>query len=327
MGLPDKLIAEIVEVGSKTPAGARLLDEAQALLRLEAVGTKHVSQAESILPQFSRQLGPSAEYQAPGFIFEGGGQSAVEQIKALRVAADYKKLIPAESRVAVFGETHPEVGMRDELIKNMHIFENMGFTHLGMEALTTKRQPLLDAFVAGSRSNATKAALTKALNDDWGWTTDSYLKLLDSAKSHGLKIVALDRRVPANLEAASNTLREKQWAKVVSEELKEAPNARALMLVGNGHVGINPGRPDYLTSILARNELNPTVISMNSTAVGTHSLFDKAVANGGMARDTFAVPVTAPIRPADFLVNIPPRNDPNFIRKVLVFNTNRNRYG
>jgi uncharacterized iron-regulated protein len=176
----------------------------------------------------------------------------------------------------------------------------------------------------------------KALDEDWGWTSDSYLKLLNSAKAYGLKIVALDRTVPSNLEevwrqagnyySRSSTFRERQWAKVVSRELQEDPNARALMLVGNGHVGINLGQPNYLTSILKRNELNPTVISLNSTTVGAQSLFQKAVANGDMAKETFAVPVTAPIRPADFLVNIPPSN-PNFARKLLVFDTNRNRYG
>ena len=255
-----------------------------------------------------------------GFKFDGSPESRVWALQKLKRAVNYSKLVPKDSKVLLFGETHPVSESRDELIENLDTFKQMKFTHLAMEALTKKRQPLLDAYFSGSHPNATAKAISKVLNKDWGWDTPSYAKLIEEAKEKGIRVLATDKIVPkalretwdkAGLYTENSRVREKQWADVITDQVKRDPNSRVLMLVGKGHVGIDPEHTRWLTTLLDRNKLKPAVIELEAPthSIGEDNLYQSAVKAAGLEDERFVVPVAqhGTFRSSDFIVNLPAR--------------------
>jgi hypothetical protein len=276
------------------------------------------------LPQAVRmqlsQIGEVVRAPGQGTEFKGfsfTGQNREEQIAALKKfksPVDYKQLLDNGARIALFGETHPVNESRDELINNMADFKKLGFTHIALEALPSNRQQLVDDYHAGK---ATREQVLKALEDDWGWNPESYMKMIDSAKALGLKTICLDVKIPQEQRdkwnkdgqySRESEVREAQWAKIMAEQLAKDPKARIVALAGKGHTGIDETKDKYLTSLLSKAGLKTTVIELaGESQRGLKNLFDMAVDAAGLNGERFMIPVYGrdKFRPSDYMIHLP----------------------
>lgn len=259
--------------------------------------------------------GKGVEFKVDGFSFDGQNrQEQIDALKKFKSPVDYKTLLDKGARVALFGETHTNDAARDELIDNMADFKKLGFSHISLEALPSNRQPLIDDYYAGK---ATRQQVLDALKEDWGWNPESYMRLIDSAKAHGLKTICLDVKIPKEQAekwreegkyTEDSRVREEHWAKIMNDHLAKDPEARILTLAGKGHTGIDHNQERWLTSLLNKAGHKPTVIDLaGGNAFGFDSAFEKAVDAAGLNGERFMIPVwgKGAFRPSDFVVHLP----------------------
>lgn len=287
--------------------------------------------------EVSRSLGDSKEVKPKGFSFDSQNrEERLEALKKFNSPVDYKELLKNAKRVALFGETHPVDEVRDELISHMKEFKELGFTDLALEALPSTRQGLIDDYLKGK---AEREDVRKALQEDWGWSPDSYLQLIDAAKENGLNVLCLDVKIPKEKRdewhkkgdfLKDSRVREAHWNKLLGKRLGEDPQARILTLAGMGHTGVDSTRKATLTSLLDEGGYKPTVINFHSTqSAFFDTLFEDAVKEAKLIDKRFMIPVYSDnsFRPSDHIVHLPgkpggPMFNPNgfkFLDKESLF--------
>ncbi len=262
----------------------------------------------------ARVLGKDKEVAVKGFSFDGqNGKEQLEAIKKFKSKVDYKQLLENASKIVIIGETHPVDELREELRNNIKEFKKLGFTHLAMEALPSARQQLLDDYYAGK---ATRQQVVEALKKDWGWSPESYMKLIDAAKEEGIKIVCLDVKLTKEQKekwakekdySADERFREAHWAKIMDEQLKADPKAKIMALVGMGHTGIDADRKGHLTTLTKEAGYKPIVINLYSRERLLKNLFDDAVETAKLQNERFMIPVYGKdkFRPCDYIIFVP----------------------
>ncbi len=266
----------------------------------------------------ARAFGQEKEVAVKGFSFDGQNvKEQLEAVKKFKSAVDYKQLLDNASKIVFFGETHPLNELRDELRDNIKQFKKLGFTHLAMEALPSERQKLIDDYYAGK---ATRDQVLEALKKDWGWSPESYMKLIDAAKDEGIKIVCLDVKITKEQKekwakdkdySADSRFREAHWAKIMDAQLKADPKARIMALVGMGHTGIDATKKDYLTTLTKEAGHKPLVINLCSPERSFKNYFDEAVETAKLQGERFMIPVYGKdsFRPCDYIIHVPGKAD------------------
>lgn len=316
-GLALRLLG-VEGAAAREMAAARLSSRLSSRTAIEFSGSMTAERSSvarlEILDSFKRSLGEASQYQLQGLPL---GQTFGDQAKALNQLArpvDYAAIIGKDSKVAVFGESHPVDEVRAELGREMPKLRELGFTHLAMEALPSFRQPLIEKYYAGK---ASAEEVRRALAKDWGWSPGTYMYLIDTAKENGIKIIAADLRVPssavnfttaAERTALRDQLREEQWASLIHDAIKEDPQSRVLLLAGKKHTVIDP-QVEQLTTMLNRRNLKPTVVEYAAgwQDAGKRDFFDHTVETAGMTSRRFMVQLDNKVanRPADVFVHLP----------------------
>ncbi len=148
----------------------------------------------------------------------------------------------AFDRVVFFGEYHSVVAPKDEIIRNLDNFRQVGVTHLAMEMIPESMQPIIDRYY---EANEDRDSLLTHLREKWdyyskGRISEKYLEMVDTAKSCGVKVVGLDidllesdPRPKADLITDQNT----HWARVIYDLLQKNRDAKVLVYCGGGHIG------------------------------------------------------------------------------------------
>ena len=253
------------------------------------------------------------------FPMDGNDAEKFEAIKTAKRPVDYKKLIGDSNRVAVFGEEHTGNSGRRHLSERMHQFKERGVTHLGLEALPSSRQGLLDDYF---EDKASREEVLQALKTDWGWHPESYMRLIDSAKSQGIRTVGLNKIVPPEQAdkwfdegkfGEEEYVREENFHEKVAGVLNGDPKAKMLVLAGNVHTGINPDSPRNFTSLAKKSGFNPVSILLQTyDRVGDEgfrmNIFQQAAARAGIEHSLFSYPLSdepGSSLPAHHVINVP----------------------
>jgi hypothetical protein len=145
-------------------------------------------------------------------------------------------------QVVYIGEFHGDYESKEALTKNMQAFHDKGFAYLGLEMIETKKQDLVDAYVPGQENEA----LRTYLKEHWGYDTNAYMELIDSAKRAGIRVVGIDNRdkdligktMYLGLKAS---LADEPMARAIAGVLGNDKSKRMLALTGLLHAIQNRG--------------------------------------------------------------------------------------
>ncbi len=161
-------------------------------------------------------------------------------VKSNKKPVDYQKLF-GENRLICICERHTLHSDKDEIIKNVKKFKEMGITHMAFEMFSEDNQSLIDGYLSG------KVKRQEILGILEGWDkrpgmADKYVDMVDACKLVGIKILAIE--IPDELyisKSQSETLgiRNEKWAMIINNTLEEDNNARVLLYCGAFHCGYN----------------------------------------------------------------------------------------
>lgn len=264
----------------------------------------------------SRKLGEAESYTLKGFSFNGqNAEQQLEAIKKFQSPTDYGQLLKDPTRVAVFGETHIIPEARHELINNMKEFKELGFTDIALEALPSTRQDLVNDYL-DPNGKVTREEMLEVIKEDWNYSQESYLELIDAAKENGLNVICLDTRIPRKQQSEwdkqgdplkAYKVREAHWNKLIGDRLDQDPNAKVIALVGGEHIIVDPTEPERLTTLLAEGGYNPLAIRLAVSIKEYGRAFDEALQKAQLIDKRFMIPIfeEGPDKTSDYIVNFP----------------------
>ncbi len=161
------------------------------------------------------------------------------QILSFRLTVDYSRIVTKNTDILMFGETHNVAQGKEEIIWNMHLFKEMGFTHLGLEMFTADTQFMLDEF---NRTGENRNEILEYLYWQWGYPDmmEKYMAILDTARAEGIQIVALDmptRQQDNYVDFTKQlTARNEYMSRIISGILRQDGNRRIITLNGAFHL-------------------------------------------------------------------------------------------
>ena len=143
----------------------------------------------------------------------------------------------------VFGEAHANSAQKLELASRMKELYAAGYRLIGLEAMPSSRQYLLEQYRAGTLP---RAELAEKIKTSWGYNPEPYLVLIDSAMAAKIQVVFLDadrERLDITSpgweerEAQMERRREAHWIEVISAYQEEmSDGGKSLFLIGDLHV-------------------------------------------------------------------------------------------
>lgn len=257
----------------------------------------------------------------------GSTQGLVDTVLPSRQKVDYSKVVNEDTDVLMFGESHGVMQTKEEISKNMKLFKELGFTHIGLEMFQADAQNMLDEYY---KTGNNREEVVSYLKDKWGWpgTTEKYMNIIDAAKKHGIKIVALD----APKEQLSETddvveetkVRNKFMCKRIQNILSQNENNKMITLNGTAHSGYG----EYGMATMMEEQYGKEVSSVSfvggkrkvelndGTIVNKGSYIEQAVREAGLAESKFMLKreggdsgVIGP--PCDYLVHLPQTESPS----------------
>jgi uncharacterized iron-regulated protein len=101
---------------------------------------------------------------------------------------DYYK--SSKSILTLIGESHLDDKSRKELSNSLIHFKNNGGEVLGLEMVESSKQFLLDNYEENFDGSTTE--LANYLEKRWQYNTSSYMELIESARSAGLRLLSID---------------------------------------------------------------------------------------------------------------------------------------
>lgn len=138
--------------------------------------------------------------------------------------------------VLFFGERHPDTDIKFFLTENMDQLRALGINALALEMFNSRQQGVLDAYLA---DQLTADELRAELGKVWGYSSihDVYMTLIEAAKSHGMRLIALDDR-DTDVQGGffeEIHFRDRHMANVLSEAVLKDPSLRVMVLSGSFH--------------------------------------------------------------------------------------------
>lgn len=175
-------------------------------------------------------LGPSSKiFSSYTKAYEASFKKTWKPSKKSQLIGAFKK-----SRLICLGDFH---AIQQSQRSHLRLLEALPFQpdFLAVEFLEAQHQPHIDAFQAGKISE--KEFLRKVSWDErWSFSWSSYRMLVDWAQKKKVRLIGLNHLVHQK-SAASLRKRDRLAAKVVAEEYKKNPKARAVIIFGELHLG------------------------------------------------------------------------------------------
>lgn len=156
-------------------------------------------------------------------------------IKQERETINYAE-IAQNSRVIALGEEHGVDGYLEEELIALGQLKTKGFTHVGMEMVLPSIQGLIDRYI---QTGEGKDEIVQHLRDDWGYTPERYMDIIDAAKELGLKVVGIGMpkeekdAIPDDLERERTS--DAYMASAVERVLQENPLNKVITITGYAH--------------------------------------------------------------------------------------------
>ncbi len=188
-------------------------------------------------PKQSPVLEPTGKAPKPGEHLDVKNTSSSEIKDYLKNSKDldYKSVFK-DKQVLLVGEDHTDLQAKENIANEAGRLKDAGVTHFGAEIIPQKMQDTLDRFGKGDKDAANE--LKNYINNTWEksypGTGDSYMKILESMKDNGIKIVGLDinNHVDKNSDFKP---RDAAWSSAIANVVKNDPNAKILAFGGRNH--------------------------------------------------------------------------------------------
>ncbi|MCX5657106.1 MAG: hypothetical protein NTZ48_02600 [Candidatus Omnitrophica bacterium] len=162
----------------------------------------------------------------------------VDYILPQRRDVNYQDMISPETRVVAFGERHTAFAQIDELIKNMQLFKEMGFTHLLLEYFSIDMQKDLDNYFEAKEGSAKEWLYSILIDTAFRLRFPKYpypnrvMELLEAAKRKGIRPIALE----GNYTEPRWYWQDSDKAYVAKKILESDGNNKILSLTGSSHI-------------------------------------------------------------------------------------------
>lgn len=243
---------------------------------------------------------------------------------------DYSSMWSSTDKVLFIGEHHTKPAEEKEFLENMDGFKTQGATHIGLEMFQSDIQPLLDMYMAESgRVSLTSLKLKMYLNKYWGEYgsegVDGYMKIVEKAKSLGLKIVAFDMPMEGDTTTPeAMKMRNVYWADTLSKVIEADPEARIVALGGDEHLGYKKPEPSVNELLLQKGIPSTSLIllggekRLEGSSQDEESKIYDLVKKGNLEKSRFSLDVRKlpGARNADYYVHMPQVGMPG-IAKIL----------
>ncbi|MFA6092669.1 MAG: ChaN family lipoprotein [Elusimicrobiota bacterium] len=210
----------------------------------------------------------------------------------------YSRLFEDGFDVLVFGETHFCNAHREELTANMAEFRRTGITHLALEAYPVSKQDRLSAYKLGMAG--LREELKEIQHSTLAADPESYAQLMDAAVENGISLVGIDIDYKGidlsgpdrkKIEALHQASREELWTRTLAELLKQEPEAKVLLLVGQWHISPeNDNEPVRLQTRLSKAGLRTRAISLEGGEMFIDSIVTECARALGLGSRRFLLP-------------------------------------
>ncbi|MBX9725085.1 MAG: ChaN family lipoprotein, partial [Candidatus Obscuribacterales bacterium] len=182
-------------------------------------------------------LEPTGKASKPGEILDVKNTASSEIKDYLKNSKDldYKSVFK-DKQVLLVGENHTDMQIKENIANEAGRLKEGGVTHFGAEIIPQAMQETLDRFGKGDKDAANE--LKKYINNSWEksypGTGDSYMKILESMKDNGIKIVGLD--INNHIDNNSDFKpRDAAWSAAIANVVKNDPSAKILAFGGKNH--------------------------------------------------------------------------------------------
>lgn len=179
---------------------------------------------------FSAQSGFSNETQ---FSF-----NPVAYVKAHARPLNFVQLVEVSTPVIFIGESHDQDMPKQLIAENMKSLKDAGVTHIGLEMFNSNRQSVLDGYLAGK---VPYERVLKVLKGEWSWYPEEYMNILNAARTHGVRVIALDGRHRLKKsqrhfsDSSTTKFRDQHMANILATTFQEDQVGKILVLVGANH--------------------------------------------------------------------------------------------
>lgn len=161
---------------------------------------------------------------------------------------DLTSQLLSKNQGVFIGETHANPMARDFLRSDMPSLKQQGVKALFVECIEKKNQGFLDAFYRSKTPADEQRALARlesVLQSTWGYDTQGYMALIQSAKQNGVRVFGIDERkgpfanrVPED-GTRETTWRNQFWARATNDVMSKefGKQDKFVVLGGSGHSG------------------------------------------------------------------------------------------
>lgn len=151
-----------------------------------------------------------------------------------------------EKPVVLLGDTHPNKLLKHWLIRNLASLKAAGFTHVGIEALNSESQDLLNKY---KTDRSLRTEILKLIAADWNWIPQEHLDLIDAVYASGLELVLLDNRNELEKKGLGDKiqLRNEHMAEIIYSTLKSPQAGRIVVLTGKVHSALTDKNTGEMT--------------------------------------------------------------------------------
>lgn len=167
--------------------------------------------------------------------------------------------------VVLLGDTHPNKLLKSWLARNLKSLKEAGFTHVGLEALNSESQSLLNAY---RKDPSLRDQVLRLIEKDWNWIPEEHLALIDAIYESGLELVALDNRNELAKRGLGDKiqLRNEHMAEIIHSTITLPKAGRVIVLTGKVHSVLISEEPDELTlpEVLKASGISATSLDLES---------------------------------------------------------------
>lgn len=233
-----------------------------------------------------------------------------------RESVDYAKLWDNETPVLFIGERHDVISDKDELIKNLPNFRKNGngITHIAMEMLEEHHQKIVDDYYDDKIDRERVLEIFKKGWDKGHGIPEKYMEIIDTAKSNGVRVLAIDLYTESSDFFTGNFFRERNanWARIATQILSEDKEAKILFYCGQSHSGYNEV-DDSANEILKGMGIKSKVIEFaggEKANNDVHFFTDKvarAAQSINLDREKFGLHIDSgdDVRGSDYIIHLP----------------------
>lgn len=170
---------------------------------------------------------------------------------ANRRSLDLTVLASSNTRLLCFGEDHSRVSLKEFVARNMLIFKEMGYTHLGLESLCSDQWPNASDFNQGGSSDPLKRHMLG--RNCFRYCPEAYAGLMVAARENGLTVVPLDLSLDRQFQSSNSgqnhnykrAERDIWMARTAALFLKTG--GKMIALVGYEHLSLKHSFPGFLS--------------------------------------------------------------------------------